>query len=408
MGSDWSTINLGTTMNNPVIVTTVSLGLSGPSTIPVWTQMRNVTDTSFDLRVVSLDGISSFATPVNVYVVAIPAGEYSADGLNIEAGHVDISTTDRRGSWNGEAVAYQGTYSNPVVFGQVMTANDGGSDPRPSSFWSRSLTSRRNIPNSSGMRIGKQVGEDTDRTRPTETVGYIVMESGVQSIGDVRLSAEVTADRVRGVDNFRPYTVNTPSEIDDLLGCVASPAGMDGNDGGSTVLLDDPSLSAGASLAIAEDWYRDMEQSHTSEQSSLLFVGLNLSGTSAAFAQSSSMNRLTSRPARSDAGGAVDRPLSGVFTASAGAPRNAASAPAATQPLFAPPADMPADSPSTPGSDLGDSSAGGSQDSWWSDLGNWGDVCDDLQSSTPASGSADSPLETVLSGGLSSLWGNLL
>jgi len=402
--SNWWTVNLDTTMDNPVIVTTVSLGFSGPSTSPVTTQMRNVTNTTFDLRVVPLDGFGSYASPVNVYVVAMNAGEYSADGLNIEAGHVDVSVTDRRGSWNGQEVAYQGTYSNPVVLGQVMTANDGGSDPRPSTFWARSLTSRRNIPNSSGMRIGKHVGEDSDRTRPTETVGYIVMESGLQSIGDLQLSAQVTADRVRGVQNNRPYSVNMPGDIDDFWGVVSSSAGMDGNDGGCPAFFDEPS-SAGIELAIREDWYRDTEQSHTTEQCAVLFVGTNSTASSAAgaaFARSSSMNRLGTQPARSDAG-RVDRPLAGLFSTSVGASTDAAAAPAATQPLFALPADMPSDPQSTPGS-----AAGGSHDSWWGDLGNWGSVCDDLATSTPAASAAESPLESLLTGGLSNLWGNLL
>ena len=402
--SNWKTLEFSTTMNNPVIVTTVSLGFSGPSSNPVWTQMRNVTNTSFDLRVVTLDGMGSFASPVNVYVVAVNAGEYSADGLNMEAGHVDVSVTDRKGSWNGQEVAYQGTYSNPVVLGQVMTANDGGSDPRPSTFWSRSLTSRRNIPDSSGMRIGKHLGEDPDSSRPTETVGYIVLESGLQSLGDLQLSAQVTADRVRGVENNRPHFVSTPGDMDTVWGTVASGCGMDGADGYAAVFFEEPT-TAGVELAASEDLYKDFEQRHTTENSSILFVGTNSTASSAAgaaFARSTSINRFGTRPARSDAG-APDTPLAGLFSTSVGASTDAAAAPAANLPLFAPPADMPTDPQSTPGF-----TAGGAQDSWWSDLGNWGSMCDDLVATPPAGAAAENPLETLLTGGLSNLWGNFV
>ena len=401
--SSWTTVSLGTTMDNPVIVTTVSLDGTGASTIPVWTQMRNVTDTTFDLRVVALDGYSSYAGPVNVWVVAVNAGEYSADGLKIEAGHVDISRTDRRGSWVGEEVAYQGTYSNPVVLGQVMTANDGGGDPRPSAFWSRSLGSRRDVPDSNGMRIGKHVGEDTDRSRPTETVGYIVIESGVHSFDNVRLAAEVTADQVRGVDNNRPYSASTPGEIDTLWGAVASAAAMDGGDGGVPVFLEDPTTSTGADLAIAEDWIRDFEQSHTTENVGLLFVGTEATAAGVSSAQVSSRNVLETQPVNDDAEAIADSPLFGLFTTSEDARQGVTPLPLGIRHLLTSRTQTPSESRSTPGADTF-----GSQDAWWSDLGNWDSVSDHIMTRSGQRGDDWGFLETGWCDDLSDQLGNNL
>ncbi|MEO1997116.1 MAG: Calx-beta domain-containing protein, partial [Planctomycetaceae bacterium] len=399
----WVTVSLPVTMNDPVIVATPA---NYPGSIPVWTQMRNVTNDTFDLRVVPLEEFVVAIDPVEVWIMAANAGEYSGEGLNMEAGTVEISTTDRRGSWNGETVAYQGSYDNPVVVGQVMTANDGGDDPRVSTFWSRSETSRRNVPNSSGMRIGKHVGEDPDRSRPTETVGYIVIETGFQELGDIQLSAQVTADRVRGTDNYRPYFVGMPSEMDYWDGTVATGAGVDGNDGYQATFAVPPD-STGVQLAAQEDYWRDYESNHTTEQVALVFVGsATASGASAAaFGQSSAGKRLATRPARSGAAPVDDAPLSGLFSTSVSRSIAGPSMPVglgAAQPISTPPVAVPTESPSSVSSHLG-----GPADGWWSNTGDVFDLLNGAEATTPAPTAVD-PLELLLTGGLFGGWGQIL
>ncbi len=106
--------------------------------------------------------------------------------------------------------------------------------------------------------IGKHVGEDRDRDRLDETIGYIAIESGVWTINGIEIAVGLTGDNVTdrtqslGVDGFDPS------------GAVVTQSGMDGRDGGFAVLRE--SNSGGLAIGIDEDTLRDSERRHTSEQ----------------------------------------------------------------------------------------------------------------------------------------------
>ena len=94
------------------------------------------------------------------------------------------------------------SYTSPVVVGQVMTAND----PAFSVFWARGADSTA-APSNSALFVGKHVGEDSNRERLAETIGYIVIEGGKGTIGEtsetdgVEYLAAVGADVVQGMDD---------------------------------------------------------------------------------------------------------------------------------------------------------------------------------------------------------------
>ncbi|XZE56600.1 Calx-beta domain-containing protein [Planctomycetaceae bacterium SH139] len=265
VGSTWQTVSLGETYDSAVIVATPRYNNgSGPGVVRV----SNVTATSFDVRV---DNVGSTAFSGGVHFIAMEEGVYDVPGeYKLEAVKVDASTTSgKSGGWQIGSQGYQQSYSSPVVVGQVMSANDADW----SVFWSSS-SSRTSPANSSSLNIGKHVGEDTDTTRATETLGYFVIESTSSgAIDGLSFSAGVGTDSIRGVDNgtYR-YSNVTPAGA---ATAVLSTAGMDGGDGGWAALMGSTPLSASGSidLSIDEDQVRDSERNHTTEQVAYLVIG---------------------------------------------------------------------------------------------------------------------------------------
>jgi hypothetical protein len=172
-----------------------------------------------------------------------------------------------------EGYTYQNSYSNPVVLGQVMSAND----EKWSVFWT-SDGNRSNPSSSSACYVGKHVAEDTDKTRVAETLGVIVIETASGMAEGVPFESFLSADTVRGVGDSPPYSYG-------LSGFTATPevgivtqAAMDGADGGWAVLYGPSPLSATSiSLAIDEDQIRDSERFHTTEQAGVLVFGSAIS-----------------------------------------------------------------------------------------------------------------------------------
>lgn len=268
VSGSWQTVSLGATYNSAVIVATPRYnGGSGPGVVRV----SNVTATSFDVRVDNA-GASPFSG--GVHFIAMEEGVYDVPGeYKLEAVKVDSSVTSgRNGGWQIGLQGYQQSYSNPVVVGQVMSANDEDW----SVFWSSS-NSRTNPANSGSLNVGKHVGEDSDTTRADETLGYFVIEAtGSGSINDLSFSAGIGGDTIRGFDNgtYR-YTGVTPAGASTA---VLSSTGMDGSDGSWPVMIgSNPLPASGGSidLTMDEDQIRDSERKHTTEQVAYFVIGEN-------------------------------------------------------------------------------------------------------------------------------------
>ena len=85
------------------------------------------------------------------------------------------------------------------------------------------------------LYVGKHVGEDPDNTRANETIGYIVIEAGAGSIGDIGYVAGLGGDTVKGVTDGNGFTYNI-THLPNAEFAVVSAAGMDGGNGGWPVL----------------------------------------------------------------------------------------------------------------------------------------------------------------------------
>lgn len=79
-------------------------------------------------------------------------------------------------------------------------------------------------------------------------------------------SAGLGSDSVRGVANSPPYSYAF-NGLSAAFTAILSQAGMDGGNGGWAILYGSNPLTASQiSLAIEEDWYRDSERRHSTEQ----------------------------------------------------------------------------------------------------------------------------------------------
>jgi len=253
------------TFDEPVIVCSLYYTKSQN---PLSVRVKNVIDggNKFDLQI-----SGALVGSVDVNCVAIESGTYTLaeNGVTIEAKRVLSTVTNSKTQWNsGTSITFENTYTNPVVLGQVMTAND----PNWSVFYARgSANSSATIP--SGAKncvIGKQVGEDTNTVRADEELGYIVIESGTGNWGDRQYEAIKGSSSIYGIGNASPsYAYNLSGKVAVSFG-INSVNSVIGTDGGYSIFYGDHTTAYAnnqIALAIDEDSIGDTERFHGSGES---------------------------------------------------------------------------------------------------------------------------------------------
>ncbi len=262
VGSGWQTVTLPETYNDMVVVATVQYD---GSAAPAVARVRNASGDRFDVRVQN-PGEAALSGYV-VHYLAVEAGVYTEaeHGITMEAVKVSSSTVDRSGSWSGDPRGYQQAYASPIVLGQVMTANDA----RWSVFWASNGV-RQNPPSPSSLSVGKHIGEDPDRSRSTETLGYVVVEAGAASVDGVSVLAGKTSDFVEGLLQNAPYATSVGGS---WSSGVISAIAMDGGNGGWPILYGSSPLAGGQlDVAYDEDQLRDSERTHITEEVAYFLV----------------------------------------------------------------------------------------------------------------------------------------
>ncbi len=278
VSNDWITVTLPQSYASMVVVTTPNYT---ESHVPVVTRIRDAGGNAFQLRVDRTDGLSAAVPGVSVHYVVADEGVYTqaADGVKLEVVKYSSTVTDYAGNWQGESRSYAQTYVSPVVLGQVQTYNDSDF----SVFWSRGATSSAPA-SSSVLRVGKHVGEDPDTTRVAETVGYLVLESGLMTVDGEKVAIGVGPATVQGMDNSPPFNYAL-SGLSAASGAVASLAGIYGAQGGWAVLHGSTPLTATRlQLAADEDQALDAERAHVAERAGYLVFGESTSPLSSAAA----------------------------------------------------------------------------------------------------------------------------
>ena len=259
--TNWTTVDLGQNYTSAVIVATPIYADS--TQVPVVSRIRNVSGSSFDLKLDRADGLTA-ETICGVSVIAVEEGVYTlaVDNVKMEAVKFTSTITGNRSGWNAEACTYQNSYTTPVVVGQVMSANDANW----STFWSMG-SSRLNPADSSNLNVGKHVAEDPNATRANETIGYIVIESGTGTINGVAYTAAVGADIVRNYENSASGYSYSLTGLTSASAAALSSTAMDGTDGAWPVLNGVDALSStSVKLIVDEDQLKDSERKHATEQ----------------------------------------------------------------------------------------------------------------------------------------------
>ncbi|MEM7798719.1 MAG: CARDB domain-containing protein, partial [Chloroflexota bacterium] len=259
VSNQWTPASLQNSYADPVIACALT---HDNNTMPTVVRLRNVTGSSFEVRLQNPgDGTAPAADDVTCLVVESGAHTLP-DGRKIEAQKYLSSQLDWAGSWVGEQQSYLQGYGQPVVLGQVMSFNDTDW----SVFWSRG-SARQEPADSNVLYTGMHVGADSNRTRTPETIGFIVIEAGNGSLNGIAYEAALGADSVFGYRNVpHVYTFNQPfSSVP--AGAVASQMGMDGGDGSWAIFKRSDALTATSmGVMVDEDQLGDSERGHTDEQ----------------------------------------------------------------------------------------------------------------------------------------------
>lgn len=256
----WQTVTLANVYDAPIVVATVRILDSSQG--PVVARVQSAAGNTFQVRVQTTNGTQAGTFDIDYVVVEEGVYNIADHGVTMEAVRTVSRRTAVSGVWVRERRSYGNSYTNPVVVGQVMTANDDAW----SVFWASSVLNRRTPPTATSFAAGKHVGEDPNATRIDETLGYLVFEAGSGDIAGVSFEAGLGTDTVRGVGN------SSAGYLYDLAGGartsgVLSAAALDGFDGGWPVLFGESPFAGGQlNLAYEEDVAGDVERRHTTEQ----------------------------------------------------------------------------------------------------------------------------------------------
>ncbi len=264
VGEEWQTIVLENTYQSMVVVATPIL--PGRDAQPVVTRIRSAAGNKFELRMQNPGGkVEEF---YNVNFVVAEEGVYTpaADGFKMEARKELSVETASKSNYVREQRTYFQPYSSPVVLGQVMTFNDD----RWSVFWSSRANSMGIPADSLSFAAGKLVAEDTITDRASETIGFLVFESGKYGRDGVRLEARLGENTIEGTQNSEAgFTYKL--DLDKPNHAILSTSGLNGGDGGWPVLIGNQFFRDNTMfLAFDEDQISDNERFHTSEEVSYL------------------------------------------------------------------------------------------------------------------------------------------
>ncbi len=253
----WTTVLLSRSYDAMVVVASANYDRAE---VPGTLRIRNAAGNSFEVRVASTNG--SAVDGVGVHYVVVEEGVYTvADhGVKMEAHRFASTRTDSARDWSGQGRSYSNSYARPVVVGQVMTYND----PAFSTFWARGAN-RLQPPSGQVLYVGKHVGEDRDTTRLDEEIGYIVIEAGSGTIGDMAYTAELGNDKIRGVGNSPPYGYSLNGLSSPSVAIISQAAMKDSNGGWAILYGASPLSSTRLGLAIDEDQAKDKERKHSGE-----------------------------------------------------------------------------------------------------------------------------------------------
>jgi hypothetical protein len=258
----WTQVALAGRYTSLVVACTIH---QAANTTPQVVRVRQVAADRIELLLQSPEGIALAGERVDC--LATEEGKWLLpDGRKLEARRYQSTRVDGAASWVGEQRTYLHSFANPVVLGQVMSYNDA----RWSTFWARGKA-QQYPPTGASIHTGIAVGEDTVVARASETIGYLIFESGSGVVDTIPYEVKLGNDIVRGWENSATgYVYPFGRSFVGPRVVVATQAAMDESDGSFAIVRG--ASSTELRLTVDEDNIRDPERKHTTEQVSYFVV----------------------------------------------------------------------------------------------------------------------------------------
>lgn len=266
--TDWQQVSLTQSYESPIVICTAQ---RENNNLPAVVRVQKASKASFELKLQNPSGNALVAE--SVYCLVAEQGVWQLpDGRKFEAQLYETAQVDGAlSNWAGQKLGYENSYAKPVVFGQIMSANNAVWG----SFWSRG-ESKSDAPSAQFVRMGLQMGEDPAQeasNRQAEQIAYMVFEAGAGTVAGSAYEVALGASAIAGVDNAEPGgSYNFGSSFASVPQfAVASQAGMNGGDGSWASLAGVDALSQAAIKLIGdEDQVADSERWHPEERVSYL------------------------------------------------------------------------------------------------------------------------------------------
>ncbi|MEZ6095796.1 MAG: lysyl oxidase family protein [Pirellulaceae bacterium] len=174
VSTEWQTIYLPRTYNNPVIITGPSeYNLNDPTTI----RIRNVTSNSFEIRFEEWDYQDGQRASEDLSYMVVEAGVHTLhDGRVLTAGKTNVN------GFGSRAVFGHQFDTKPIIFTQVLSDNN-----------SSAVISRVEGASQRFAKFSLQQEEANGVAAVSETVGWIALESGASNTGITEYEAGVNS-----------------------------------------------------------------------------------------------------------------------------------------------------------------------------------------------------------------------
>ncbi len=253
---NWTTVSLTESYLSPVIVAT---HIQSNNTEPASVRIRNVTGTSFDIRLQHAASPETALATDQINYIVMEEGSGTIGSTQVEAHRVTTSTTgSSSGGYTGDSMTYDNTYSSPpIVLHQMMSYND--------SDWASTFVSsdgsRTSPPTTSGFALGinrAQAGTEHD----AETLGWIaIAQTSGDTVDSTNFETQITSDSLTGNGSSSPFSFSGTYSTTPLV--IASQQEMDGSDGSWAVI--NSVSSSQVDLYVDEETIGDSERAHTTE-----------------------------------------------------------------------------------------------------------------------------------------------
>ena len=236
----WQTIQLDNSYDNPAVVFGPVSYNGGHETA---VRVRNVTSTSFEVRLQEWVYLDQWHTNESVGYVVVESGVHTlSDGTVIAAG----SNSGVNHRWEGVDFGHEFDAA-PIVLSQATTFAGGDT-----------IVTRQRDVSSTGFSVRLQE-EEARGSHVDEEVSWIAIEAAVGTTGDSVFESLLTGDTV----THRNSSVGFTAEFDSSPVVIAA---MQTTDGGDTANLRQKDLNAdGFTVWVDEEKSRDSEIRHTTE-----------------------------------------------------------------------------------------------------------------------------------------------